>query len=661
MKDALVTRAPQAAQIGLMLALLSLLVVPHLWHLNPWLAGFFCAAAVWRAIAIARPSILPRHWLLAMLGMLGLLNVVMHAGGVDGRHAGTALLIVMTGLKLLESRTRRDLYVCLLLGFFIALTQFLFDRSLGLAIYLFVLVAASFALLADLSRLQSHWRLSLKMQAGSLLAAMPLTLVLFVLFPRLHTPLWTMKIADSGAVTGIGENMRPGSIGELTQSDAVAFRVHFPDRVPEAAQRYWRGPVLWITDGIEWQMPDAIDSSDVHIRLDLASRVKYEITLEPSGRRWMFPLDVTPESGSDDAHVTADMQMLSRDKVAARKSYSASAFTSYRIETLPTLQRTLGLQLPKRVGTRTREMGGRLARIAAQEGGARAIQTVLSWYREQAFVYSLRPGVLTGDPIEAFLFESRKGYCEHYASSFVMLMRLAGLPSRVVTGYLGGEYNPRGGHWIIRQSDAHAWAEVWLDDRGWVRIDPTAAVAPERIEQRPDVRESGNGAVVFQVLGDDLVRGLWRNVGWFVDAADLGWHRWVLGFTRERQDGVLQRSGLGFIAGYWQPFAMVLVAAGSLTLVWLVGRGIQLRRSDPVQRAWVRLLQKLGHAGIPVAAWQGPERVRALVHRLLPRKALELDRIVDLYIRLRYMNLAGGRKATQELRWRIRRLRLGQR
>jgi hypothetical protein len=286
------------------------------------------------------------------------------------------------------------------------------------------------------------------------------------------------------------------------------------------------------------------------------------------------------------------------------------------------------------------------------------VQEALAYYREQPFVYTLSPGVLQGDAIDQFLFETRRGFCEHYAGSFALLMRLAGIPSRVVVGYQGGEKNPHAEHWVVRQSDAHAWTEVWLPQLGWWRIDPTAAVAPERIERPINAALSQDSdRVIFRLDDSGLARALWLNAAWIADAVDLGWHQWVVGFTAERQSSLLQKLGLRELKGLGLAIALLIGCALAITLVFLVAKIPRGKAQDPLPALWQKLLHKLQRAGVKAPPWQGPDTICDVAAQTYPKASEQLLAINRMYVQMRY-GQGEHRQQIAALRKRINRLRL---
>ena len=640
--------------------ILTMIVVtlPHAMHLDTFLILFFLGAAAWRLLAIPYPRLRPNRWLLAVLMLAALALVVTRVPLQDGSLAGTALLVVMLGLKMLESRNRRDVRLSIFLGFFVILTQFLYQQALWLAVFLFLSSGLLLALLVDSNRGHSSLRAALRSAGMQLMAASPLALVLFLFFPRLDAPLWSVNIRNDSAVTGISDHLRPGGIGKLSRSGEVAFRARFSGPVPPQQELYWRGPVLWHYDGQTWS-PGAAHAADDDIQIEPGSRVDYELTMEASGQYWVFALDI-PTASPDSLALGPERQLLARSRLDERTLYRLGSNLHYRLGSRTPPPPRLGLQLPSGVGDRTRSLARQWRRQHPDDDRA-VIGEALRYFREQPFVYTLTPGIAAGDPVEDFLFERRRGFCEHYASSFTLLMRLAGIPARVIVGYQGGVRNPVGDHLIVRQSDAHAWSEVWLRGEGWVRIDPTAAVAPERIEYPIDAELSARSdRIVFGNGDSGWIRGLLRNVQWAADTLEFGWYRWVLSFTPNRQRDLLASLGLDRLGRYAPALMLGIGLSAFMALLILSPRGMR-HRGDRLARDWRRFRDKLRRAGLGVPEWQGPEQLGKRAARRWPALGPEFDRITRLYVRLRYgppPTSVEHRTLRRQLHRRIRALRI---
>jgi transglutaminase-like putative cysteine protease len=504
---------------------------------------------------------------------------------------------------------------------------------------------------SDERPVESHLRLA----AVLLAQALPIMLVLFVFFPRVAGPLWGLPKDAYAGMTGLSDSMSPGAISSLAQSEATAFRVEFFGPAPAAELRYWRGPVLWHTDGRTWS-PGRIGSYSRRQPETVQNRgeaLRYAVTLEGHDKPWLLALDL-PAQISVRALYTVDFQWLSYRPVRERIRYEATSWPHYHTGPLEPQLRKAALQLPADASPRARSLA-RDWRARADNDRA-VVQQALAYFHAQPFVYTLQPPRLGEDPVDDFLFGTRRGFCEHYAAAFVVLMRSAGIPARVVTGYLGGEYNPVGDYWLIRQADAHAWAEVWLADAGWLRVDPTAAVAPERIEQSLDQDLQATGAPArFRLTETGLLLSSWRRLQFAMDAVNNHWNLWVLSYGPQRQLEML--AALGFKQASWRSMAlMLLLLTGALLLLialWMLVK--PPRPSDPLVQAWQRFCARLARLGTRRRANEGPRDFARRATAAHPELAAQVRSITELYIRLRYGRPLQGSHGIQQLQQRVRR------
>jgi transglutaminase-like putative cysteine protease len=427
--------------------------------------------------------------------------------------------------------------------------------------------------------------------------------------------------------------MSPGAISLLSQSDAIAFRIKFENDIPPRQQLYWRGPVFWHFDGRTWRPGEFRAFGQAKSQLQFGANGKpydYEVTLEPHNQHWLFALELAGKLPPD-ANASADYVLVMRTPVRARMRYSMRSYTDYTtLSANEADEIRRGLQLPRGFNPKARELAQSWADSLGS--GAAIAQRAFSYFREQGFLYTLEPPLLGRDSVDEFLFGSKQGFCEHYASSFVFLMRAAGVPARVVTGYQGGEINPVDQYMIVRQSDAHAWAEVWLKDRGWVRVDPTAAASPARVE-------SGVAAAVPATDPLPLMARttlIWlREARYNLDALANKWNQLVLGYNPERQREFL--TSVGMSEPSWENMALVLFwgVAGMLALLaaWLLRR---MRTVDPVQRQWLRFCARLARKGSLRAAHEGPADFAVRAALLHPQQAERIHAIGARYIDLTY-------------------------
>ena len=585
-------------------------LAPHAGHLPPWVSALCAATLAWRTVITLRGTRLPPPILLLPLAMAAVGGVFLTYQTVLGRDAGVAMLVLLVAFKMLEMRARRDLFVVIFLCFFLLLTTFFYAQGIGSAL----MMAASIALLfgAQLSfqftGAAPPLRRRLWLGARVVLLAAPLALVLFVVFPRLQGPLWGMSSDAKAGRTGLSNSMAPGNLSSLAKSQDTVFTVRFSDPAPAQQQLYWRGVVLGAFDGRTWVQVGAGLPPGATIAFAMRGRaVRHQVTLEPTGRHWLFVLDLPaglPRLDGNPAAMSPEIELTAAAPIEQRVRYDAVSHPGYSLQAgveLPGAE--LWLELPAGFNPRALAAGAALRRLGDP---IRRINTVLRRFHDEAYSYTLEPPLLGRHSVDEFLYQTRAGFCEHYASAFVVLMRAAGVPARVVTGYQGGEANPVDGFLTVRQSDAHAWAEVWLAGRGWLRVDPTAAVAPERVRRGlasalPDANPFGIGGFGFDDTGSLLSQLRFR-----VGALNNGWNQWVLNYTPERRHGVIESIKSGALN--LRTFAALAAVA---LLVWLAHARRARRRGDPVDALYLALCLQLGRMGLARGADEGPNAYRA--------------------------------------------------
>jgi transglutaminase-like putative cysteine protease len=626
--------------------LLTAAASPHFLNLNGWITLFFLGALALRIASIFFPALAPGRLFLFLLAMLSLANVIFHYPVLYSGETSVALMTSMVCLKLLEIRSRRDLYVVVFVGYFLLVTQFLFEQDMLMVGYVFLIALGLTGVLVEMNKTKPSVTptRSLKTALSLLLQAAPLMLVLFIFFPRLSGPIWSLANEESLAITGISDQISMGAFSGLVQSDAVAFRADFEGAIPPPNQRYWRGPVLWKTNGKDWQ--GGVPLRTTRLKLGILDQpLYYTITLEPTNKSWLFALDL-PSTLPPDAGITPDFQLIRSQPITRRILYRAGSNLQYNTGLISNSERQRGLQLPPNVTPRMEN----LVQTWRQSGGTNAdmVNLALRYFREQEFYYTLYPPTLERNPVDQFLFDSRRGFCEHYATSFATLMRIAGIPARVVIGYQGGELNPMGDYLIVRQSDAHAWTEVWLEGNGWIRIDPTAAVAPERIERSFELDFAGGSSAIGTPITFNVESGFFRDIAkqirWGLDAINTSWTRWVLGYRRDQQSQLMDLLGLGFLKGHSLAIGMVLFTGIVVVIIgffiWRHGR----KKPDPIQLDYLRFCNKLGRKGLQRSPQEGPRDFAARAKTRWPGHWKEIDRIIRLYIKLRYDNSAGEKE-----------------
>ena len=604
------------ANMLLLLGACALVLLPHAAHLPLWVVPSCAVLMAWRAWVTFRGNRLPPRWLLWPLAALAVAGVILNFRTVFGREAGVAMLALLLALKLLEIRGKRDLFVVLFLCFFLLLASFFQSQSIAAAGLTLIAVIAILTTQVSFQYTGAQPPLMRRLRLGLSIVglALPLTLVLFVLFPRIEGPLWGLPKDAHGARTGLSETMEPGNISSLARSDAIAFRARFKGKPPDKSRLYWRGIVMGDYDGRTWR-PSPAARSARPVRLELhGAPVNYQVTLEPHGKRWLFVLDVPreiPHVDGNPARVTSDLQLLAARPINNRIRYEAVSDVDYLLQPDESpLSLAPWLALPSGFDPRTRELAARLRR--ASPDAEAAVEAVLRMFREQPFRYTLEPPRLGTHAIDEFLFDTRAGFCEHYAGAFVVLMRAMGIPARVVTGYQGGEINPADGFMAVRQSDAHAWAEIWQHGRGWVRIDPTAAVAPQRIEQNLATvipPTAFGGLVTFDASRSVLVEQWLRlRQGW--EALNNAWNQLVLNYTLDRQRDLLRR--LGFERTDWFMLAGLMAAGATLACVLtLLLMTARQQRRDPLAALYDTLCRRMARRGLPRLPHEGPRTYAA--------------------------------------------------
>jgi transglutaminase-like putative cysteine protease len=625
------------------LAALVISILPHLPFLPPWITAAFLGCGAWRYIVETQRRALPSRWVRAALALGCFLGVLFTYASISGVGPGSALLAVMAALKLLETRRRRDQFVLLFLSIFLVMSSLLREQYLWSLPYLAVSVLVIMTAWLRMSANENQSARQSFATGGRLLTyAVPLALVMWVFFPRLSVPFWAVPIDTSRATTGISDTMSPGDISALSLSDAVAFRVSFDGAVPEPRDRYWRGLVLTRFNGRTWTGREPSISRQARDEIEvLGNRINYEVTLEPTRQQWVFALDIPMEWSLPQTFMGPQQELARSMPIDQRVSYEATSYTSFRVgRELRDLYRRWYSTLPENSNPRSAV----LARQMRDEAGSDRsfVESLLAMLHEEDFYYTLEPPPLGSDPVDRFLFETRRGFCEHYASAFAVLARSVGIPTRIVLGYQGGELNPIGGHLIVRQSDAHAWTELWLDGEGWVRVDPTAAVAPERVEiGTSDAALEGIG----QTWGFSAPPRWVHQVTMAWDAINARWNEWILGYGPETQKSFMQ--WLGMLEPTWRKMMLTLIAlVVGLTMVISMVLMFRYRppEKDEAARLYARFVQK---AGIQPHTGETPRLFADRIRDTGAMQASTIEAVTDAYMDARY---GGIEQAHERLR-----------
>mgnify|MGYP000565902752 CR=1 FL=1 len=602
----------QPAALILLLGLL-LVIFPNFSHLPLWLSMVMIGLILWRGCYELQLCAIPNKLILFLLTLMLLAGIIFSYHTLIGRNAGSAMLLGLLCLKLFEIKSFRDIALIIILALFSIIINFLFNQSIPVAFtMLFALVVLFTALISfqhdykNISKVKplplklirsnekKHFKLAIKM----LSQAIPFAIVLFILFPRVNGPLWGLPEDAFSGTTGLSDKMSPGRISQLSNDSSVAFRVKFNSTIPSANKLYWRGPVMWNFDGYDWTAPASERIALNKFKFtSLGKKIQYSITLQPHNNYWMLALDI-PSTLPANSQLTTDMQVLSALPIQKLKRYDLSSYINYVLPENSKISMQRYLKLPE---SHSNEQGSNLYKsrllinkLKNSTNPQETVNNVLNYFATQNFYYSRQPPLLYKNPIDEFLFETKRGYCEHYASSFTVLMRLAGIPARIVTGYQGGEMNPIDNFMTIRQSDAHAWSEVFLGKKGWVRVDPTAAIPPGNIENTDDaLRLNSNGKKPAHLFKSNWLSKQMKQMRFAWDAVNNRWNQWVLGYNTKRQKAFFAAIGIPEIT--WRGlsqllFSILAVLTGVLAFIVFSN---QSKKKNEIQSTYFKFLKKL--------------------------------------------------------------------
>lgn len=643
-------------QFLLLCAAVAATLATHLGHLPLWLSLPIAVLLPLRAWSRLRGAATVRAVIRLPLTALLLVLVMTNFGNVFGREPGSVLGCGLLALKLLETERVRDARVAIGFAAFVLMSALLFAQDL---LFSMAICAVLVLLLAALAALQPApldaarpLRASLRLACALLLAGLPLAAAAFVLVPRLASPLWGSPGNDRAARTGLGERMAPGELTDLLIDDTPAFRVVFDGAAPPQRQRYFRAIVMWDFDGAAWTRGATYRYPTEAARSTGAS-AGYTITLEPTDRRWLPALDV-PIEAPPSARIAADRVLIADGKVTQPHRYHVQSALNYTLAPeLSAEQRSRTLALPDGFNPRARALAKQWRDAGRDDDGV--VEAALALFHA-SFTYTLNAPLLGRDSIDDFLFSTQRGFCEHYASAFVFLMRSAGIPARVVTGYQGGWWNARENYLLVRQSDAHAWAEIWTAAHGWRRIDPTAAVSPARVELGA---AAANGAA-------DWTQSEWlREMRNRLDFANRLWTEGIIRFDALRQKGMLSSFGVGDAnpGDLLLALSAVLGAAMLVATLWALRLGSPPVPGDALDRAWARLAARLDRAGVPRRSAEGPLDLRRRLGAMsLPAPLRDaLHALIDDYVGLRYGTSRPPPERVAAWVSRVRKLRLPRR
>ncbi len=617
----------------MLIAIQAIVLFPLWFEIPVWITGITLLLLATKWLTYKFEVKLP-SWLVLIFVFSALAGVFLYFRTISGRDAGVGLICLMYGFKLLESKSYRDAALTLFISFFIMVMAFLFNQSIAMGLYLLVAMTAILSGLVALNSIQGVKGIKHlgRISGVALLQALPIMLVLFFLFPRLPGPLWAMPDSSQGG-TGISDSMSPGDIGSLTTFDDPAFRVKFEGEIPSASDMYWRGMVFSNYDGLTWREGARSPTRTANIP-SYEPLYSYRVQMEPNKSRWLFGLEQLAESPKG-TFLFNDFTWRRPQKITSQFSYAAEAVRyEYQGVALSEFHRRVNLQLPATGNAETRQWSQELYNQSGSTNDF--IQRILNIINQQEFRYTLTPEVLEDEVVDGFWLGTREGFCEHYAGAFVFIMRAAGIPARVVTGYQGGEYNPYGDFYLIRQSDAHAWTEVWIDNQGWVRIDPTAAIHPTRVEA--DLRNRANRRDDWfsdKTIGFDLPQDFLQKLRMRWDAVKSFWDDSLMSYGQEQQNDWLSK--LGIRSNQWRYLGYALVATlllSGLTLgFWLLRKS---SRRDQIEKYYELIKAKLVKFGVEIPDHFGPMALLELLSAEHTELHKKFATPIKYYIKIRY-------------------------
>ncbi len=619
-------------ELVFLISSIALISLPHAWHIPSLLFAFFALLVVWRLIGVWRQHWLPNRWLLHLLTVFGMALLAFQLRGLFGRDGGTALFVVALGLKLMEIRDKRDVVLVVYLAFIVAASQFLYEQSILMVGYTLLVCTLLLATLVIQTASGVSTKTSLKTAAIIIVQAIPLVVAVFLLFPRIEAPRWMWLKDDTKGLSGLTETLEPGSIADLSLSDELVFRVRFKGDIPPPQLRYWRGPVYSNTDGVRWSLISKRQTPPAQPTFT-GSVYEYTLLMEPQKQNWVFALEL-PQSFDQSLRLNAAYQLQTHKRPSERAEYLMTSRPFYNTGSLDPAEYQENLQLPKAASEKQMAL---LEVLGGFDGNPEQfISNLLDHFRREDFYYTLTPPLMPVDPIDTFLFETRSGFCSHYATAFVYLLRLAKIPARVVGGYQGGTINKVGDFMEIRQADAHAWAEAWLEGKGWVRFDPTAAIAPERIERGVNVAmQLASGEASFSVpVSESLALSWLRHSRQLWQSIDYNWQRWVINYHSASQRQFLEWLGIRDI-GDWAKWLVIstLIIIASLA-IYLLRR--KASAQDKVMRYYLRFCDKMARAGMPIQPGEGAKHFGERIKNQKPQFAPLVEQITATFIRLRY-------------------------
>ncbi len=637
---------------------LFIILLPHLVAISIIVTLYILLILAWFLLHTLGIISKPGQWIRFFLVLIALVILVISYGLSFSQTASLSLLSIMMCLKLFEidnEQDRRNIFLVIFIADFILISYFLHSQDIFLGIFIVVNIFILTLMLNAFNRLpQSSLSLmkNLLLISHIFVKALPIAIILFLFFPRIPGPLWTLPEFGQSGTTGLSDKMYPGSITSLVDSDEIAFRVSFQGSSPSAEDLYWRGPVLTETDGFLWsqkkQQPLIKPFSS--IISETSGLIHYTVTLEAHQNKMLFALEMPTQVKGDTiqgAYLSTDLQMLTKNSLHQLTQYQVISSTHFKFNTVSDSELKDALQFPQASNPRTHQLGQSWKSSLSEP--QKIVAAGLNYFKNEPFYYTKRPDAMTTNPSDEFLFDKKRGFCEHFASSFVLLMRAAGVPARVVTGYQGIERNDVGNYYIVRQSNAHAWAEVWLDKNnsgktGWVRIDPTAMIPAERIEA--DIFQTYLDRLRFSSLNipdlpelsaqqKTLIYNVYNQLKQIIDNIRHSWNNWVLGYDQSKQNILLALMGMNANA---QTLIVLMISclAGLVIIFQISERYKKYQKRDKVLKSYLKFIDKLNQSGLAITPNEGPEAIKQYAIRQFPQYKTAIQDIINDYITIRY-------------------------
>ncbi|MCF6203934.1 MAG: DUF3488 and transglutaminase-like domain-containing protein [Methylococcaceae bacterium] len=620
------------------LASVALIVLPHSGHIPISLLVFFYSLLIWRFCVLWDKKWIPKKWLVSLLSAIAIYQLYSLNQGVFGRDAGTSIFITALGLKILESNKEQDFYLVSYLAFVVASSQFLYSQSILMLGYILFVTCSLFAALITLNTKNNDAKPAIKKILTMTAQAIPITVLLFFMFPRIDPPDWLLFNQQNTAVSGLSDTLRPGSISKLGFSHDLVFRAKFKGKIPPVQDLYWRGPVFSQTDGLNWT-----ETNNRHFLRQMDKLVTYgqpshyTVMMEPQDGHWIFTLDM-PTVYPQKLIKNGLFQLLNPTKPKKRKQYEITSFLKFNTGKLTDTEYSDNTQLPAQPMPEVTQLVNELK--GDNDSAQFLISAIFHHFKNNDFSYTLNPPVMEINPIETFLFKARSGFCGHYATAFVYLLRVANIPARVVSGYQGGSINKVGNFLEIKQSDAHAWAEVWLENKGWVRFDPTSAVAPDQFSEQNLESSTAEKQKNFEIIENKNLFNRWvTRAGDVWSNMDYEWQQWIIHYRGEKQSKFLSSWGITGIKSmfYWLT-VLVFFMLGLFT--WVILRN-QKTNIDKVLMTYQRFCDSLAKVGVIKRKAETAHDFALRAKQLRPDLANNISLITWSYINLQYKKDSG--------------------